>query len=317
MNTRLSCVILNYNDAETTEKLVRKISDYEILHQIIVVDNASTDDSMERLRKLESDGSGNVLEMQHDQQNAQVQSAANARQSGKIRVLSAGHNGGYGSGNNLGVRYASEQGATHVLIANPDVVFSEQSLKAMLAVFAHHPEVGIVTTRIHDARFPDLKNGWPLRSFTRELLSMGPVSRRLFGRTFDYPDSYFTSRNAVYVGAVHGSMLMVDSEKFLEAGGYDEGIFLYEEEQVLGRRMQRAGYRSVLLLNQHYNHEHSISISKSVSDAMKRQKLREESTLYYMKHYLHINPLQEQIAKLWFAGIRMEMRAAKIIGMKI
>lgn len=297
MSVRLSCVILNYNDAETTEKLVRQIADYEVLHQIIVVDNASTDDSLERLRKLEQNDAG---------------------QPGKVRVISADHNGGYGSGNNLGVRYAAEQGgATHVLIANPDVVFSEQSLKAMLAVFARHPEVGIVTTRIHDARFPDLKNGWPLRSFTRELLSMGPVSRRLFGRTFDYPDSYFAGRNAVYVGAVHGSMLMVDTEKFLEAGGYDEGIFLYEEEQVLGRRMQNAGYRSVLLLNQHYDHEHSASISKSFSDAMKRQRLREESTLYYMKYYLHISLVQEQIAKLWFAGIRLEMQAAKAVGIKI
>lgn len=295
---QLSCVILNYNDAETTEKLVKQLADYDVLHQIIVVDNASTDDSLEWLRKLEYD--------------------ANASQPGKVRVISADHNGGYGSGNNLGVRYAAEQGgATHVLIANPDVMFSEQSLKAMLAVFSRHPEVGIVTARIHDARFPDLKNGWPLRSFTRELFSMGPVSRRLFRRSFDYPDSYFTGRSAVYVGAVHGSMLMVDSEKFLEAGGYDEGIFLYEEEQVLGRRMQNAGYRSVLLLNQHYDHEHSASISKSFSDAMKRQRLREESTLYYMKHYLHINPLQEQMAKLWFAGIRLEMQMAKLVGIKI
>lgn len=297
MSSQLSCVILNYNDAETTEKLVMQIADYDVLHQIIVVDNASTDDSLERLRKLESD--------------------ANASQSCKVRDVSADHNGGYGSGNNLGVRCGAEQGATHVLIANPDVVFSEQSLKAMLAVFARHPEVGIVTTRIRDARFPNLKNGWPLRSFMRELLSMGPVSRRLLGKTFDYPDSCFAGRSAVYVGAVHGSMLMVDTEKFLEAGGYDEGIFLYEEEQVLGRRMQNAGYRSVLLLNQHYDHEHSASISKSFSDAMKRQRLREESTLYYMKHYLHISPLQEQIAKLWFAGIRLEMQVAKLVGIKI
>ncbi len=297
MSMQLSCVILNYNDAETTEKLVMQIADYDVLHQIIVVDNASTDDSLERLRKLESD--------------------ANASQSCKVRVISADHNGGYGSGNNLGVRCGAEQGATHVLIANPDVVFSEQSLKAMLAVFARHPEVGIVTTRIRDARFPNLKNGWPLRGFMRELLSMGPVSRRLLGKTFNYPDSCFAGRSAVYVGAVHGSMLMVDTEKFLEAGGYDEGIFLYEEEQVLGRRMQNAGYRSVLLLNQHYDHEHSTSISKSFSDAMKRQRLREKSTLYYMRHYLHISPLQEQIAKLWFAGIRLEMQVAKLVGIKI
>lgn len=134
MKALLSCVILNYNDAKTTEKLVKQIVDYKIWHQIIVVDNASADDSLERLRILEK------------------------RYGAKLKVLSADRNGGYGYGNNLGVRYAAAQGgATHVLIANPDVVFSEQSLKAMLAVFAHHPKVGIVTTRIRDARFSDLK----------------------------------------------------------------------------------------------------------------------------------------------------------------
>ena len=94
MSVRLSCVILNYNDAETTEKLVSRSRNYNVLHQIIVVDNASTDDSLERLKKLEAD------------------------QPGRLHVLSADHNGGYGSGNNLGVRYAAGQGgATHVLIA--------------------------------------------------------------------------------------------------------------------------------------------------------------------------------------------------------
>ncbi len=291
MSRRLACVILNYNDAETTEKLVRQIADYEILHRIIVVDNASTDDSLERLKTLEQD-----------------------ENLSKLRVIFTDHNGGYGYGNNVGVRYAAEtEKATHVLIANPDVSFSEQSLKAMLIIFAHHPKVGIVTTRIRDARFPNLMNGWPLRGFVRELLSMGPVSRRLFRRSFDYPDSYFEGRKAVYAGAVHGSMLMVDAEKFLKCGGYDEGIFLYEEEQILGRRMHKAGYRSVLLLNQHYDHQHSTSISKTFSDDRKRQKMREESTLYYMKNYLHINPVQEWFAKLWFAGIRAEMWVVKIV----
>ena len=84
MSMQLSCVILNYNDAETTEKLVIQNAHYDVLRQNIVVDNASTDDSLERLRKLESD--------------------ANASQSCKVRVISADHNGGYGSGNNLGVR---------------------------------------------------------------------------------------------------------------------------------------------------------------------------------------------------------------------
>ena len=51
MSVRLSCVILNYNDAETTEKLVKQIADYNVLHQIIVVDNASTDEFSGTIKK--------------------------------------------------------------------------------------------------------------------------------------------------------------------------------------------------------------------------------------------------------------------------
>lgn len=285
---RLNCVILNYNDAVTVEKLVRLIHDYRVVEQIVVVDNASTDDSMERLKEL---------------------------QDHKVDVIRADKNGGYGAGNNLGVRFARENHqATHVLIANPDVEFSEDCLMKMLRIFEKHPEAGVVTAVMQDAQYGSQRNGWPLRGFVRELLSMGPVSRRLAKRFLEYPDPYFRDRKAVFVDAVHGSMLMVDADKFLECGGYDEGIFLYQEEAVLGFRMRTCGCRTVLLLNCSYRHEHSVSIHKSHESQMARQRLREESTLYYMKKYLSINPLQEQLARLWFLGIRMELRIALGIG---
>lgn len=285
---KLNCVILNYNDAGTVEKLVRLIHDYRVVEQIVVVDNASTDDSMERLKEL---------------------------QDHMVDVIRADKNGGYGAGNNLGVRFAREnRQATHVLIANPDVEFSEDCLMKMLRIFENHPDAGVVTAVMQDAQYGSQRNGWPLRGFVRELLSMGPVSRRLAKRFLEYPDPYFRDRKAVFVDAVHGSMLMVDADKFLECGGYDEGIFLYQEEAVLGQRMRTCGYRTILLLNCSYRHEHSVSIHKSHESQMARQRLREKSTLYYMKKYLSINPLQEQLARLWFLGIRMELRIALGIG---
>lgn len=288
---KLNCVILNYNDGDTVSKLTEMIGGYEILEQIVVVDNASTDDSPEKLRKLQDE---------------------------KITVIRAEKNGGYGAGNNLGVEYAVEKnGATHVLIANPDVKFSENTLLRMLKIFEKHHDVGVVTAAMEDARYEAMCNGWPLRSFTGELLSMGPVSRRLFGRFLEYPGSRFHGRKAAYVDVVHGSMLMVAADKFLECGGYDEGIFLYQEEAVLGCRMKNCGFRTVLLLNCSYRHEHSVSISKTFESQMARQRLREESTLYYMKKYLSVNPLQERIAKLWFWGIRMEIKVAGMIPWKI
>lgn len=284
---KLNCVILNYNDGDTVSKLTEMIGGYEILEQIVVVDNASTDDSWEKLWKLQDE---------------------------KIRVIRAEKNGGYGAGNNLGVKYAVEKnGATHVLIANPDVAFSENTLLRMLKIFEKHHDVGVVTAAMEDVRYETMCNGWPLRSFAGELLSMGPVSRRLLGRFLEYPGSRFQGRTAAYVDVVHGSMLMVAADKFLECGGYDEGIFLYQEEAVLGRRMKNCGFRTVLLLNCSYRHEHSVSISKTFESQMARQRLREKSTLYYMQNYLSVNPLQEQIAKLWFWGIRMELKVAGML----
>lgn len=284
---KLNCVILNYNDGDTVSKLTEMIGGYEILEQIVVVDNASTDDSWEKLWKLQDE---------------------------KIRVIRAEKNGGYGAGNNLGVKYAVEKnGATHVLIANPDVAFSENTLLRMLKIFEKHHDVGVVTAAMEDVRYETMCNGWPLRSFAGELLSMGPVSRRLLGRFLEYPGSRFQGRKAAYVDVVHGSMLMVAADKFLECGGYDEGIFLYQEEAVLGRRMKNCGFRTVLLLNCSYRHEHSVSISKTFESQMARQRLREKSTLYYMQNYLSVNPLQEQIAKLWFWGIRMELKVAGML----
>ena len=48
----VSCVILNYNDWNTTAGLVNHIKDFGNLDYVIVVDNASTDNSAEKLKDL-------------------------------------------------------------------------------------------------------------------------------------------------------------------------------------------------------------------------------------------------------------------------
>lgn len=285
---KVNAVILNYNDADTVETLVHSICGYESLEHIILVDNHSQDDSRQRLQRL-------------------------ARENEKIQLVFLEENGGYGKGNNAGVRFAvRENQADYVLISNPDVMFSEECLKKMLHVFESHPDVAAVTARMEDARYGTQKNVWPLRGFWGELLSMGPVSRRLFRPFLEYPERRFQGKKAVYTDAVHGSLFLVDGKKFLTCGGYDEGIFLYQEEAVLAQRFRKAGYRSVLLLNCSYRHEHSVSISKSFQGELERQRLREESVLYYMQHYLSAGSWKIRLAKCWFRGIRMEIRAARM-----
>ena len=156
-------------------------------------------------------------------------------------------------------------------------------------------------------------NGWRLHGLIDELLFMGPLSRRLFKPFLYYPASYLRGKTAVYVGAVHGSMLMVAGGAFMACGGYDENVFLYQEEMILGQRMRAAGYKSVLVLGDFYRHQHSASISRSFRDELTRQRLRERSVLYYLEHYLGAGALGKGLARVWFWGIRMEVRAFRTL----
>lgn len=283
-NTRTSCVILNYNDAATVEKLVQKIYHYTVFDAIVLVDNCSADNSLAQLQALAQ------------------------KLNEKIIVLSAPKNGGYGAGNNVGIRYSYQVlHMDYVLVANPDVDFSEQLIQKMLRLFERHPELGVVSSCMHDPVFGKQRNGWPLYGFWRELTRCGPICRRVFRKFLEYPEWYFHHKKAVYVDAVHGSLLMVDAQKMMECGSYDEGLFLYQEEAVLGCRMRKAGYRSALLLTHSYHHLHSTSISQTYQKTWERQQLRNQSCMYYYQHYLHINPIQYLAAKLFFQAIHLEI----------
>lgn len=278
----INCVIVNYNDADKTSELVQLIQGYDCLQNIVVVDNASTDDSLEQLKGLAGD---------------------------KVIILEAQTNGGYGAGNNYGVRYSIEKtGADYIIIANPDVVFSEACVKKLAKVLDEYPDVGVTAAAMADPQYKSKPSGWRLHGFLGELLSMGPVSRRLFWNLLEYPKAYFTRQPLVAVDVVHGSMLMVRGSAFLACGGYDEGMFLYQEEAVLGQRMKWVGYRTAMLTRTTYRHEHSASIGKTYQAQAARQQLRHDSTMYYFKNYLKITKFQVCIARLWFLGIMMEIR---------
>lgn len=284
---KVSCVILNYNDSETAVRQARRIYGYESLNYVVVVDNHSTDNSWEALLQLKEESS-------------------------KIILLKARENGGYGAGNNLGIRYSYEElKADYVLIANPDTVFTNTCVKNLTEVLTKHKNVAAVAPRMIDPVFGKQLNGWKLTGFWGSLIKTGPVLKRTLGRLLtgylDYSEKYFKGRKAVYTDAVHGSLLMVDAEKMLGCGGYDEKVFLYNEEDILAWKFKEAGYGTVLLLCQTYRHEHSASISKSIKSIISRQKLRHESALYYYENYLRIGFIKRGFAKMFFAAILMEI----------
>ncbi|MCI8948469.1 MAG: glycosyltransferase [Lachnospiraceae bacterium] len=282
---KVSCVILNYNDAETTIKLVKKICLYQALDAVVVVDNHSTDGSVRKL-KAAIEGLGRE----------------------QVILLEAEKNGGYGAGNNLGIFYSCQVlYADYVLIANPDVEFSERLIWRLKGLLEANPDFGAVSAAMKDPVYGRQKNGWPILGLWGNLARSGPVCRRLFRGLLEYREGYFKGKKVVLADAVHGSLLMVDGQKMVECGGYDEAVFLYHEEEILGRKLKQKGYQTAILLTDYYVHRHSESISKTYQDIWQRQKIRNQSAMYYYKQYLTINPLQELAVRAFFQAVRLEI----------
>ncbi|WP_313152933.1 glycosyltransferase family 2 protein [Lacrimispora sp.] len=289
----ISCIILNYNDAETTISLVNSMVNYEILDSIVIVDNCSTDESASRLQVI-------------------------AR--GKVHFISTEKNGGYGYGNNQGIRYAyGSLHASHVLIANPDVKVTEECIQAMKDSFLKISRLGVAAAVTRDGTGKVALSSWRLNSLLGDILDTGLITRRIFAHWLnDRPElkTDFGKERYVYVDAVLGSLFMADIHALMECGLYDEEVFLYYEEKILGFQLKKKGYGTVLLLNQSYVHLHSVSINKNVKSILKKQALLHMSKLHYYKKYLGINRIQECLVRAFLAFLMAEIWfLTKIVGL--
>ena len=309
-----AAILLNYNDAEATIDAMKRIEHFKAIDCIVVLDNASSDDSLKKLEPA-------------------------ARECVKKTVLIKNKkNGGYGYGNNIGVRYAHDVLKTELaVIANPDAAFSESLIEKMQTVFEEHPDTGVVGAVMSEAdagssysvyaadkaddinmkqlektalkNYDELKrSGWCKRGFFAELSASGPILKRLFSDRINFSRDYY-EKNAplIPVYAVHGSLLMVDTKAFTECGGYDEDMFLYMEEYALGARMERLG-KKTFLLSECYCHEGSHSISGAGNGAVKRQSFRRDSERIYFKKYLGAGAFKMLLLKAVQSIVMLETR---------
>ena len=145
-------VILNYNDYKTTLDYLEMIKKYKNLDLIIIVDNNSTDNSYDELKKITDD---------------------------KIVVLKSNKNGGYGYGNNIGIKFAIKKyKKCNIIISNPDIEVTDDTIKKMSKYLNNNSNVAIVSPVIKE--HGSLNRGWKLSSGYKEmLLSVPLIGRKL------------------------------------------------------------------------------------------------------------------------------------------
>lgn len=265
------CIVLNYNDATTVIEFANKVKQYRSVDKIVIVDNNSTDNSYSTLK------SKYVKE-------------------DKIVVIKTDVNKGYGYGNNFGLKYAKEKYHNqYTLISNPDVIFSDSMLEELLAVIQKKQVAVVSGVQTTTDKTPIADKAWKVPTAFEYIFANTRLGHWL-NLTSRYPNDYFDTELST-VDCVPGAMLLVDTDAFLDVGGYDERMFLYGEETTLGFKLKQKGYVSLLANNAQYVHIGSTSTSKSLtSKAAKQQKIY-QSRLFFLKHYLKVGKLRYIIAK--------------------
>lgn len=130
---RVAVIVLNWNGWKDTISCLNSLQrlDYPDFY-LIVVDNASTDDSV-----------------------AQIERAVP-----NIELLQNGANLGFGGGCNAGIRYALGKGADYIWLVNSDAVADPGALSALVKVADDNPALGSVGSLLYEADQPDKIQLW-------------------------------------------------------------------------------------------------------------------------------------------------------------
>lgn len=149
----------------------------------------------------------------------------------EIILINNSTNGGYGQGNNVGIRRAS---APIVMIMNPDVRLNSHVFGTALATFDRDPNVGIygMTQMVSATR----KSG---TSFNTTHMTNGYL--RILLTTLSNRFNWFVP-SLMYVS---GACFFIRRDSFSRAGLFDENIFMYGEEDDIWCRMRRIGQKTV------------------------------------------------------------------------
>jgi O-antigen biosynthesis protein len=222
---QLSVIIVNYNVKHfleqclcSVQKAIAGISAGTPSEQaeIVVVDNKSTDNSIEYLLpKFPT-----------------------------VQFIANEENTGFAKGCNLGLQQAKGK---YILFLNPDTIVPEDCFSKCADFFDAHPDAGAVGIKMLDGSGKFLKES--KRAFPSPMTSL----YKLFGLAKLFPHSKTFSRYHLghlnenennEVDVLAGAFMMIKKEVLDKVGSFDEAFFMYGEDVDLSYRIQKAGYKN-------------------------------------------------------------------------
>lgn len=261
-------VIVNYNDYKTTKRLIDNIKDYKIFDKIVIVDNKSSDNSLKELKKLENK---------------------------RIVVIDSGENKGYSYALNVGCKYLIDKyRECKIIVSNSDIIIqSENDIKDLFELVKGKNV--IVGPTIIEGN--NLNRGWivpkPIDDVAMNILGLYKKYQK---RHLMYQDSYY-NKDISKVGTVSGCFFAISSKHLEEMGYFDENVFLYYEENIMGVKTKDLGKNIIVANNIDVIHDHAVSIDKSLK-RIKKYDILKNSQYYFEKTYNHASKGELFLLKL-------------------
>lgn len=225
-------VLLNYKGCQDTIECIESLEQITYRnYKIIIVDNNSKDGSEEILRNKFP---------QHI-------------------VIQSGENLGFSGGNNVGIKYALENGADYILLLNNDTLVEPDFLNPLVEEAEKDKAIGIVAGKIN--YYYDKNIIWSAGGYISEIKGCG----------------YHYGINEVDVGqydkkrevtCLTGCLQLIKKEVIKEVGLYDEDYFLYFEDVDYCYRVKKHGFKLVYVPQSKIYHKVSASAGEESSLAL-------------------------------------------------
>ena len=255
----VSIAIVSYNTRDLLRGCIESLRSTELAsYEIIIVDNASRDDSVEWVAAHHPD----------------------------VRVIANRQNVGFAAAVNQASRFARGR---YLFLLNPDTTVAADAVGRLVAFMDAHPEVGVCAPAIFDGKgdrrsnYQNPYSPWTycvdaLTSFLPARLQVPPW-RHTAQDVIEIDDIDPTD-----VGCVYGCALMSPVAVFDQVGALDESYFMYLEDIDYCIRVARAGWRITVVPLAHVAHLGGQSSLRTRATLMRGQIGRHllQSRFYYV-----------------------------------
>lgn len=222
----LSIIIISYNTQQITLNCINSIikSVKNITCEIIVVDNASNDDTLQEIKKLKN---------------------ANKNSKIFINIINNVDNIGYGKANNQGIKLTKSE---YILLLNSDTVVLDDAIEKLLKRYQQS-----------ESQFQFI-GGKLLNQDNSPQASCGPFYSlpMIFAHLFLRGDYWGLTRSSPNqeksVDWISGACILTKKSYLEKLNGFDENIFMYIDEIDLLYRTHKLGYKTLFYPNAQFIH---------------------------------------------------------------